>query len=115
MAASSSEAEYLAMKLATLEAKGMINLLAELGYEKHSLLPVPVYEDNSGAKVIAETRETRRTKHIDLSAHITREAVREGMIQIVEVSTYDQLADLLTKSLNSPQHFKLVNRIFNDV
>lgn len=113
LAVSSSEAEYVAMKLATLEVKGVINLLSELGYERDALVPVPVFEDNSGAKVIAETRETRRTKHIDIADHLAREAVRDGIIRIVKVSTKEQLADLLTKSLLGPAHFKLVERIFN--
>ncbi len=41
------------------------------------MFPVPIFEDNSDAKVIAEKRETRCTKHIDVVAHTAREAVRD--------------------------------------
>lgn len=114
VAASSSEAEYVALKLATMEVKGVLNVLTELGFEADALMPVPVYEDNSGAKAIAETSETRRTKHIDLSVHMVREAVKKKIIKVVKVRTENQLADVLTKAICGPQHHSLVGRIFRD-
>lgn len=74
-AISSSEAEYIELKMTTLEVKGVINLLSELGYEHDALVPVPIFEDNSGAKVIAEMRKTCCTKHINIGNHVAREAI----------------------------------------
>ena len=40
-----------------------------------------------------------RTKHVDVKYHFIRQMVSEGKIQCVSVSTKEQLADALTKSV----------------
>lgn len=54
-------------------------------------------------------------KHIDIAAHVTRDAIREGVIKTVKVSINDQLADLLTKSLNGPHHDLITNLLFSEL
>jgi hypothetical protein len=44
----------------------------------------------------------RRTKHIDIRFHFTREHLELGHITIPHISTKDQLADILTKPLPRP-------------
>ena len=41
----------------------------------------------------------KRTKHIDVRYHYTRELVAAGQIALVYVPTQEQLADVLTKAL----------------
>jgi hypothetical protein len=40
-----------------------------------------------------------RIKHIDVNYHFLRECIEEGKVDVTHVSTYGQLADILTKAL----------------
>jgi len=42
----------------------------------------------------------RRTKHIDVKFHYTREQIKNGLIEVKHVESYNQLADFLTKNLS---------------
>ena len=58
------------------------------------------FEDNSGALELAKSPKlTLRTKHINLSYHHSREAVRLRIIQLFQISTVNQLAEIYTKPL----------------
>ena len=67
VALSSSEAEYIALSMATQEATWMQKLLNDL----HARVrPVKIMEDNQGAIAIAKNPVTHaRTKHIDIRFH----------------------------------------------
>lgn len=102
---SSGEAEYVALSDAVREAKAFRNLLEALGINN---VPItPIYCDSSAAIAIATTSETRRTRHIDVSYHHTREAITKGEIVLEKVCSKDQLADLFTKAVNRPTLEKL--------
>lgn len=45
-----------------------------------------------------------RTKHIDIRYHYIREAVQDNLILLEHISTYDNIADLLTKPLSRDAH-----------
>ncbi|PKU59323.1 Retrovirus-related Pol polyprotein from transposon TNT 1-94 [Dendrobium catenatum] len=45
-----------------------------------------------------------RTKHIEIDYHFIREHISSGAIQLTHLSSKDQIADILTKSL-SPARF----------
>ena len=67
-----------------------------------------VKEDNQACIKIAEGEGTnKRSKHIDVRYHVTREALRQGEITIEYISTEEQIADALTKNLGRIKFEKL--------
>jgi hypothetical protein len=102
------ESEYMALFEAAQLAKQLRDLLTHLGAEQRS--PTKIFEDNEACATIANPRSyTRRARHIDVRFHFTREAVEQGIIELTRIATNDQLADILTKNLPSPQLSKLRN------
>ena len=98
MALSTSEAEYIALSLATQEAVWLRKLLAELNLPNK---PVMMMEDNQGAIAIAKNPIAHsRTKHIDIRYHYAREALQNGVINLQYCPIDEMVADLLTKPLS---------------
>lgn len=52
-----------------------------------------------------------RTKHIEMDCHFTREKVMEALIELPYLPSQEQLADLFTKALPSPQHMNLSSKL----
>ena len=99
VALSTAEAEYIALSLATQEAVWLRKMLSFLGHHQDG--PTTIYEDNQAAQVIATTEmDSKRSKHIDVRYHYTREKCLEGIVKIVWCSTESMIADMLTKSLD---------------
>ena len=53
----------------------------------------------------------KRTKPIELDCHFVREKLQAGLISLSHVSTHDQLADMLTKSLPGSRHKEAVFKL----
>ncbi|TPX57653.1 hypothetical protein PhCBS80983_g03711 [Powellomyces hirtus] len=71
-------------------------------------LPCKIYEDNQGCIALARNPTSHaRTKHIDIRHHFIREAIANQHVDLEYCPTKDVAADLLTKSLPSPQFAKL--------
>ncbi|KAJ0848014.1 putative RNA-directed DNA polymerase [Helianthus annuus] len=51
------------------------------------------------------------TKHIDIRHHFVRDCYEKGLISLHHVPTKDQLADVLTKALDTATFESLVSRI----
>ncbi|WVZ02199.1 hypothetical protein V8G54_023005 [Vigna mungo] len=97
---SSSEAEYRSLASLTCELQWLQYLLADL----HISCPTPysVYCDNNFSIHIAKNPTFhKRTKHIDIGCHVTRQKLQNGLIKLLHVSSNNQLADIFTKSLYS--------------
>lgn len=99
---SSAAAEYVAQSNVTMAVNWLIGLLGELGFMPK--LPVTVFSDNQSAISIA-TNE-KRTKHIDVRYHYTREKVSNGTIKLDYCPTEDNVADIFTKALPAAKHKK---------
>src|SRR4030095_16978596 len=101
VALSTCEAEYMALKEAVKEAiylNNMIISLNKLLSLKISINIPPIMEDNNAALKLAENPEFhKRSKHIDIAYHFTREAINNNMVKIIYIPTKEQLADPLTK------------------
>ena len=98
VALSSTEAEYMAACSAVQEAVHLRQLLADIGYEQEG--PRTIYEDNQGCIALSGNPVVgKRSKHIAIRYHFTRERVESGEVKLVHVPTEHQYADLLTKSL----------------
>jgi len=105
VALSSSEAEYIALSMATQEAAWMQKLLDDL---QGCVRPVKIMEDNQGAIAIARNSIAHaRTKHIDIRFHYVREVIEEGIIEIEYCPTEVMIADLLTKPLSKERFERL--------
>ena len=105
MALSSTEAEYMGISAATCESRWISDLLHQL---LGSYLPITIYCDNQSAiaRIMSDTY-SERTKHIDIRHHYIKQYVKNDSIKLLWINTEEQLADILTKTLNkiSYTHF----------
>ena len=97
IATSTTDAEYVAAHDAGKEILWTRQLLKEINCDQNK--PTTLYCDNAAAeKLIVNPKFHRRTKHIDVKYHYTRELVENGIINVKHISSNQQLADILTKS-----------------
>lgn len=95
----STFAEYVAMSEAVTEVLFIKNLLNE-AFEMNINKPIKIYEDNSGAIAIAKFGNlTKNSKHIEVQYHYINENCQSKNIEIIKIKSEENLADILTKSL----------------
>ncbi|TPX30010.1 DNA-directed DNA polymerase [Synchytrium microbalum] len=98
---STTEAEYVALGYATQEVLWARQFLKELGFALKK--PTIIFEDNRGAWHLARTDSVNsRTKHIDIRHHFIRDYHASGDIEVTQVSSTDNVADIFTKGLPLP-------------
>ena len=74
------------------------NILDELGW---NLKSVPVYQDNAACRRILEQKELKSTtRHMVAKYFFLKEQIENGIINMKEIETKEQPADMMTKSLN---------------
>lgn len=99
----------MALKEATKEAIYLSNIFNyindELGLGYLNTSPTRILVDSQSAKKLAENPEFhKRTKHIDLIYHFTRQAIINKQIELINIPTKAMLADFLTKNVNISLH-----------
>lgn len=110
VALSSCEAEYIAATTAACQGVWLARLLAELKGEEADAVTLNV--DNQSAIQLSKNPVFHdRSKHIETRYHYIRECIEEDRVKIEFVSTNDQLADILTKSLGRDRFNELCTRI----
>lgn len=98
VAASSTEAEYMALYEAVKEALWLKSLASSIDMEIDE--PITINEDNQGCIAIANNPiNNKRTKHIDIKYHFSRERIQSKDIVLKFVSTEQQMANMFTKNL----------------
>lgn len=96
VAASSTEAEYVAMAYATKEALWLVRVISQF----EELRNITINCDNQSAMAVASREAfSARTKHIDVSHHFIRQHVASGLIVLKYVPTDENVADCLTKAV----------------
>lgn len=110
IAKSTAYAEYQALAAATEDIRLIKNYIQGFGYQ----LKTPIlYCDNEAAIVIANAdHETTRSKHIDIQYHITREALFNKEFQLRKVSSGENIADSLTKSVATQVFYRFRDALF---
>jgi hypothetical protein len=109
VALSIAEAEYIAAGHCCAQLLWMRQNLKDYGYK---VSKVPLLCDNESAICMADNPvEHSRTKHIDIRYHFLRDHQQRGDIEIVYVSTHNQLADIFTKPLDEKTFSKLRNEL----
>ena len=99
VAASTTEAEYIASAVAAKEAVWLRRLC---GFLSGRMLPVNICcENQSALAMIHNPVSSARTKHIDICHHFVRERVVDGTLEVTYVATGAQTADTLTKPLGT--------------
>lgn len=63
-----------------------------------------------GGVTAAAGGRRRSTKHISIRFHYIRELATAKVIRVDYIATKENIADILTKSLNSPTHFYLCDK-----
>ncbi|XP_074378475.1 secreted RxLR effector protein 161-like [Apium graveolens] len=98
VALSSCEAEFMAATATACQVIWLSNLLSQITCE--DIGPVVLHIDNKSAIDLAKNPVFhKRSKHVDIRYHFTRECVEKGEIIVKYVSTDTQRADTLTKAL----------------
>jgi hypothetical protein len=100
VALSSTEAEYRGAAIATCEVVWLQKLLSDLGQSVDA--HVVIYCDNISSILLANNPVYHaKTKHIKVHYHFIREKVLAKEIDLIHVSTEDQVADIFTKALGT--------------
>jgi hypothetical protein len=116
-ATSSNHAELLALHEASRECVWLRSTIQHIqkscGLSSERMNKTTIYEDNTAC--IAQLKEGYikgdRTKHISPKFFFTHDLQKDGEINIQQIRSCDNLADLFTKSLPSRTFEKLVQKI----
>ena len=97
VAASTTEAEYMAAAAAVKEGLWVRKLLSDLGINTKT---IHILADNQSAiKILRNPISSLRSKHIDVIHHFARERVMRNEVVFTYTPTNMMIADALTKSL----------------
>ncbi len=100
VALSSTEAEYRSAAIAACEVVWLQKLLSDLGQSMDA--HVVIYCDNiSSILLVTNPVYHARTKHIEVHYHFIRETILAKEIDLIHVSTEDQVVDIFTKALGT--------------
>jgi len=106
VAASSTEAEYMALFEAVREALWLKSLISGVNIKIKN--PIKIYDDNQGCISIANNPSChKRAKHIDIKYNFAREQIESNTICLEYISTENQLADIFTKPLPAAKFLEI--------
>jgi transposase InsO family protein len=108
VAASTTEAEYMAAAHATKEALWLKKLMISFGFGSQKI-PIQMHSDNQAAiAVMKNPTSHQRVKHIDIQHHFVRDRVQRGEVKFDYVDSKLNVADMLTKAVSKGQLEKLI-------
>jgi hypothetical protein len=100
VALSSTEAEYIGATITACEVVWLQKLLSDLGQSMDA--HVVIYCDNISSILLANNPVYHaRTKHIEVHYHFIKKKVIAKEIDLIHVSTEDQVVNIFTKALGT--------------
>ncbi|WKA13210.1 hypothetical protein VitviT2T_030537 [Vitis vinifera] len=110
VARSSVEAEFRGMALGLCEALWLRLLLQDLGYLSRQ--PIRLFCDNKAACDIAHNPvQHDRTKHVEVDRFFIKEKLDDKIVELPNIRSEDQLADILTKVVSSQVFSKFLDKL----
>jgi hypothetical protein len=109
IALSTMEAEYIALSTSCRDLFLLIDITNELcmvlqvEMETETQMHIKIHEDNIGALILGKLkprRMTPRSKHYAIKYHWFRKQIELQNIELVKISSEDQLGNLFTKGLS---------------
>ena len=110
VARSSIETEYRSVAAIASELQWINHLLYELGVQSSSTLVI-YYNNISATYLCANLVFHSRMKHLAVDFHFIRNLVQDRVLRVTHVSSYDQIANALTKPLPGPRLHDLYTKI----
>ena len=75
-------------------------------------VPLKLYCDNQAAiNLVNNPVHHDRTKHVGIDRHFIKDNLDAGVLQVVYVRSFDQLADILTKGIDFVTFMKLCSKM----
>ncbi|MBW0538319.1 hypothetical protein O181_078034 [Austropuccinia psidii MF-1] len=96
VAASKAQAEYIALSFAAKEALWLSNMFSQF---IHNSLPQLLSDNKTAIGIANESMSRKQTRHLIREFNIINEYIVKGKINLTWISTTDQLADIMTKSV----------------
>jgi hypothetical protein len=101
---SAAQAETVALSTTVRLVKWALHLIEEIGIARMSL-PVTIFLDNDATRhTISGTASQGCTRDLEVKHYANEEAVTKGTISLHRISTKENTADVLTKSLPRTAH-----------
>lgn len=110
VARSSVEAEFRAMSQGICEGLWILRVLDKLKMKIE--FPLKLYSDSKAAISIAHNPvQHDRIEHIEIDRHFIKEKLDAGIICLPFVTSSQQIANILTKSLTRPSFEHLIDKL----
>ncbi|XP_020688185.1 uncharacterized protein LOC110103715 [Dendrobium catenatum] len=110
VAKSSTKVEYRSLSAATSDTIWLRRLLADFNIPQKQ--PTTIHCDNTSTIALAHNPVFHaRTKHIENDYHFISDHIKQGEINIQHISSEDQTADILTKSLSATRFSTLMSKL----
>jgi transposase InsO family protein len=106
---SSTESEYYALTLTTQEVLYTRAVIHEI--LNVQIAPIISIDNRAAIEIASNIRHFKRTKHINIKFHFIKFYVDNKTISIKWIPTNKNVADFLTKRMNTKQFHKLINSI----
>lgn len=103
---SSAKTKYQVVIRASQEVMWLRQILSKFGFEQQ--LPTTLWCDNQSAIQLAkEPVQHQCSKHIELQMHFVQKLLQDHVLEVLYCSTYDQVANIFTKTLTEAKFTKL--------
>ncbi|KAM1612371.1 hypothetical protein ACFX13_001090 [Malus domestica] len=103
---STTEAEFIAAASSACQVVWLRRIMESLNQEQYG--PTLVYCDNVSAIKLSKNPVLHgRSKHIDIRFHFLRDLVKDGVLELAQCSSQEQVADVLTKPLKVDTFLKM--------
>ncbi|PNX59229.1 hypothetical protein L195_g051311, partial [Trifolium pratense] len=94
-----TEAEFIAAASSACQGICLSRILAQIDTKGKGYITI-YYDNSSSIKLSKNPVMHGRSKHIDARFHFLRDLTKDGTIQLVHCSSFEQVADIMTEALS---------------